>query len=138
MIPRGRTGQVYRTPRRDAHGDPVDENGNVIRLRERGSTLPFTPPVSLGSSSTYVGEVKGILMGGLSASPSLSRQESSDTTGQIGIPNKNLIKVQFGDRIVIDGVKYKVTSRGRWDYPNSMSGTRPEYHWVSVAGTEDG
>ena len=123
MTQSGRPGKVYRTPLRNRNGDPVDADGNVIRV---------------GADGTYVGEVKGILMGGLSASPSLSRQESSDTSGQIGIPNKNLIKVQFGDRIVIDGVKYKVTSRGRWDYPNSMSGTRPEYHWVSVAGTEDG
>ena len=121
-MPRGRPGDVYRAVHgRNKHGDPIDDEGNVVRP-EKDGTL-------------FVGEVKGILMGGLSASPGLARQESSNTTGQIGVPNKNAIKVQFGDRIVIDGVKYKVTSPPRWDYENSMSTTRPVYHWVSVEGT---
>ncbi|QSM01069.1 head-to-tail stopper [Mycobacterium phage Nanosmite] len=120
MIPRGRKGFVYRAPKRNHNGDPVDDDGNVIRV---------------GADGTKLGEVKGILMGGLSASPSMGRQESSNTSGQIGIPNKNVIKVQFGDRIVIDGVKYRVVSTGMWDYPNSMSGTKPEYHWVQVEGS---
>ncbi|ASR75871.1 head-tail connector protein [Mycobacterium phage Aziz] len=122
MMPRGRPGRVYRVPQRNEHGDPIDSDGNVIRV---------------GKLGTELGEVRGIIMGGLSASPSLARQESSNTSGQIGIPNKNLIKVQFGDRIVIDSVVYKVTSAPRWDYENSMSGTKPQYHWVQVDGTVD-
>ncbi|AER26073.1 head-to-tail stopper [Mycobacterium phage Skinny] len=122
MIRGGRTGKVYRTPQRNAHGDAIDAQGNVIRV---------------GANGTELGEVKGIIMGGLSASPALARGEYSSTESQIGIPNKNAIKVKFGDRILIDGVLYKVVSAPMWDYSNSLSGTKPEYHWVRVEGTVD-
>ncbi|QNJ56828.1 head-to-tail stopper [Mycobacterium phage Reindeer] len=122
MIGGGRTGTVFRTPLRNEHGDAVDEDGKVIRV---------------GANGTELGKVKGIVMGGLSASPSLARGEFSNTAGQIGIPNKNSIKVKFGDRILIDGVLFKVVSAPLWDYANSMSGTGPEFHWVRVEGTVD-
>lgn len=119
----GATGKVYRAPLRNAHGDPVDQNGNVVR------------PTSNG---LLVGEIKNILMGGVSASPSLQRQDSSNTSGQIGIPNKkNQIKVQFNDRLIIDGVTYRVVSQPLWTYRNSLSGTKPKYTWLQVEGTVD-
>lgn len=121
MIRSGRPGKVYRAVHgRNANGDPVDANGKVVRPE---------------ASGTYVGDLKGILMGGISASVSMSRQESSDTTGQIGIPNENPVRAQFGDRILIDGQMYKVTSPDRWNYPNSMSSTKPMYTWVNVEAT---
>lgn len=123
MTQRGATGVVYRTPMRDPNGDPIDENGNVVR------------PGSLGS---LVGTITGIIVGGLSASPSMQRQETSDTTGQIGIPNKDPIKVKFGDRILIDGTVFRVTSRPLWTYSNQRTGTKPEFTWVQVEGTTGG
>lgn len=123
MSKRGATGEVYRAPKRNAHGDPVDDQGNVIRV---------------GADGTKVGSIEGILMGGMSASLSMRRQESSNTTGQIGIPiRKNPIKVQFGDMIVIDGVKFRVTQKPIWTYANTMSGTKPKYTWVQVEGKVD-
>lgn len=122
MIRTGRPGELFRPSAygKNSHGDPVDADGKIVR------------PTDLGIK---VGDIKGILIGGLSASPSMSRQESSNTTGQLGIPNRQPLKVGFGDRLKIDGVTYKVTSPRRWDYPQSMSGTQPVYHWVSVEGT---
>lgn len=122
MIRTGRPGELFRPSAysKNAHGDPVDADGKIVR------------PTDLGLK---IGNIEGILMGGLSASPSMSRQESSDTSGQLGIPNNQPLKVGLGDRLVIDGATYKVTSPRRWDYPQSMSGTKPVYHWVSVAAT---
>jgi hypothetical protein len=113
-------GNVYRAPARNAHGDAIDADGNVIRLSD-GVAL--------------VGEINGIVMGGQSALPSRGRQESSDTSGQVGIPNTNAIKVQFGDRIEIDGVTYKVTSRPQWDYAHSLTGSPPSHYWLHVEST---
>lgn len=122
MIRRGSlSAKVYRAVHsRDPHGDPIDTDGNVIRLE---------------GNDGYIGTVHGLIMGGQAPYSQLDRQESSNTTGQIGIPNKNTIKVQFGDRLVVNGVKYKVTSKGMWDYPQLMSGTPPEFHWVTVDAT---
>lgn len=122
MIRRGSlSAKVYRAVHsRDPHGDPIDADGNVTRLE---------------GNDGYIGTVYGLIMGGQAPYSQLDRQESSNTTGQIGIPNKNTIKVQFGDRLVVNGVKYKVTSKGMWDYPQLMSGTRPEFHWVTVDAT---
>lgn len=124
MIRGGRPGKVFRAPKRDRHGDPVDLDGNPVDMNSDGQA--------------FVGVVRGVVMGGLSASPSLRQGEASDTSGQIGIPNENPFKVRFGDRILIDSVSYKVTSRPRWDYAQSMSGTRPQMHWVSVEARTDG
>ncbi|SKY04087.1 Uncharacterised protein [Mycobacteroides abscessus subsp. massiliense] len=122
MIRRGSlSAKVYRAVHsRDEHGDPIDEHGNVIRLE---------------GDDGCIGTVYGLIMGGQAPFSSLDRQESSNTTGQIGIPNKNAIKVKFGDRLVINEMKYKVTSTGMWDYPQLMTGTPPEYHWVTVDAT---
>jgi hypothetical protein len=118
---RGATGIVYRAPLRDRNGDPVDENGK---------------PVRVGAAGTKVGTITGIIMGGGSASPSLAQQDSSNTTGQIGIPNRhNAIQVQFNDQILIDGVTYRVISNRLWTQANTMTGTKPKYTWVEVEGT---
>lgn len=122
MIPRGATGLLYRPYQVnfDRNGDPVDADGNVTRQE---------------SPDTFVGTLYGILTGGPSASTALARGEFSDTTGKFGIPTQNAYKVQFGDRLVIDGITYRVTERPDWDYPNSMSGTPPDYAWVTVEDT---
>lgn len=126
MIRGGVPAQVFRMqPRQyNRNGDPVDSHGNVVRATDDGF---------------HVGDLKGVRMGGQSASQALQRRgESSDTSGQIGIPLANTIKVQYDDQLLIDGVRYKVTSRPNWTWPQSMSGTKPEFAWVSVEATIDG
>lgn len=124
MIPDGAPGLLYR-PRAaqiDRNGDSV-VGGQVVR------------PTSPG---TYIGPLKGILMGGPSASTALQRGEYSDTTGKFGIPLANPYRVQYDDRIVIGDATWRVTSRPDWDFPNSMSGTKPTYAWVAVEETGSG
>lgn len=120
MTGAGAVGDVYRAPLRNENGDPVDDDGNVVRSTNSG---------------LKVGTLTGITLGGLSASPSLARQDSSNTSGQIGIDNRNTFKVQLNDRILINGDWYKVVSPPRWDYPNSLSTTKPKCHWVQVEAT---
>jgi hypothetical protein len=112
-------GQVYRVPSRDAHGDRVVD----------GKVVHPTDGVAL------VGSINGIIMGGQSVTPSRGRQESSDTTGQIGCPTTEVVHLQFGDRIDIGGVRYKVTSRAAWDYPSALTGSSFGYAWFDVEST---
>jgi hypothetical protein len=112
-------GTVYRATARNAHGDAIDSDGNVTRL----------------DGDTLVGTVTGLVMGGQSVAVSRGRQESSDTSGQIGIPTTNTVHVQFGDRVDIDGVRYKVTSRPEWNYPSSLTGTSFGRYWLHVEAT---
>lgn len=131
MMPRGAKGLLYRPfasasgqRRYDRNGDPIDSDGNVVRATSPG---------------TFIGELRGILMGGPSASANMrERGEDADTTGKFGIPLANQTPVKFNDRIVIGEETYKVTSRPDWAYPNSITGTKPTYAWVSVEATTSG
>lgn len=101
---------VYRAPGRNAHGDPVDADGNVVRPTADG---------------LLVGVIKNVMVG------SLAVGDPGQQT--IGIPNvKRQVQVQFGDRLVINGVKYQVDSGQQWNYPHSLTSTRPKYFWVEV------
>jgi hypothetical protein len=125
MMPRGLTGKVYRAQfGRNDDGDPIDADGNVIRIED---------------GAGYVGDIYGVLMGGPSASPALGRQETSNTSGQIGIPiHKRNVAVQFGDRLIIEDVRYRVVSRPKWNHPQTLTGTKAAYMWVDVDATVDG
>jgi hypothetical protein len=112
-------GTVYRAAARNAHGDPVDTKGNVTRL----------------DGDNLVGTVTGLVMGGQSVVQSGGRQESSDTSGQIGVPTASTVRIQFGDRVDIDGVRYQVTSRPEWDHASSLTGTTFGHYWVRVTAT---
>lgn len=115
-----RVGRIFRAPKRDRHGDPVDSSDNPVDMRD---------PEGLA----FVGELKDIIMGGISASPSKGRQETSDTSGQIGCRTDLEPKVMFGDRIEIDGVRYQVTSQPEWGFGHSFSGsTFFNRYWVDV------
>lgn len=116
---RGQTAKVFRAPNRDRHGDPIDLAGNPVDMMD-------------DEGNAYVGEIKRIVMGGLSASPKMARGESSDTRGMIGCPSKASVKLKFGDRVEINDVRYRVISRPEWDYPQSLTGTRFGYYWIDV------
>lgn len=114
---------VYRAPGRNEHGDPVDANGKVVRPTDNG---------------LLVGVIDDVIFGGLSASPALARGEFSDSTGQLGIPNRQKIQLQYGDRLIIDETEYRVVSRPRWNYGSRSMNTKPDYHWVQIDGTTGG
>lgn len=118
---KGRTGRVFRAPLRDRHGDPVDVDGNPVDMLD-------------ADGNAFVGEVKRIIIGGMSASPTMGREESSDTRGMIGVPRKQAVAIQFGDRVEIGDVRYRVVSNPEWDYAHDMTGTDFGYYWLSVEG----
>lgn len=118
---KGQTGLVFRAPLRDRHGDPIDEDGKPVDMLD-------------DEGNAFVGEISRIVMGGLSASPKMAREESSDTRGMIGCPRKSKVKLQFGDRIDINGVRYRVISKPEWDYRHFLTGTDFGYYWVDVEG----
>ena len=104
----GITGEVYRFER-DWRGDPVN---------------PDDP-------TNHLGTISGIVFGGRSVSARDGREERSDTTGQIGCPRDG-IKLQAGDRIVIDGIRYDVVGPRLWDYPSNLTGFVFPLYFIEV------
>lgn len=119
---RGQTALVFRAPLRDRHGDAIDADGNPVDMLDE-------------EGNAFVGRISKIVMGGMSASPSRSREESSDTRGMIGCPRRAAVKLKFGDRVEINGVRYRVISKPEWDYRSSLTGTDFGYYWVDIEGT---
>ena len=113
--------QVFRAPNRDRHGDPIDVDGNPVDMLDE-------------EGNAFVGEIKGIIMGGLSASPTMKGEESTDTRGQIGCPTKSSIVLKVGDRVEINNVRYRVISNPEWNYPSYLTGTKPTHYWLDVEG----
>lgn len=110
---------VYRAPKRDTNGDPVDDFGNVIRI---------------GSTGTLVGTLDAII-GGQSIATVNTRADVASTEGQIGVPTDTAIALEHGDTVVTeDGTRYRVNGPGFWGRPHSLTGS-PEtarYRWHHV------
>lgn len=116
----GLSGKVFRAPKRDRYGDPVDDDGNPISMTDE-------------EGLAFIGTLDDIIMGAQSASPSMGRQESSDTTGMIGCRRDLEPKLKLGDRIVINGTRYEVSAKPEWDFGHSFSGsTFFNRYWVDV------
>lgn len=120
----GRSGDVFRAPKRDRHGDPINLDGTPLDMLDE-------------DGNAFVGTITDIVMGGISATKTLSRQESSNTSSMIGCPADQL-RLKLGDRIVIDGDRYEVGAT-EWDHENSITGnavcgTGPARYWVRIGG----
>ncbi|MBB2992358.1 hypothetical protein FHR72_003857 [Mycolicibacterium iranicum] len=102
-------------------------------------------------SRTLLGQLEGCVLGGESASP-MGRNFPGviSTEGQIGIRRQQAsgVIVRQGDYLEIvagsimpgllpitlqlDGSWWKVQSMRQWDFPNTLTGTLPDYYWVDV------
>lgn len=110
---------VYRAPKRDAYGDPVDDNGNVIRI---------------GTDGTLVGTLD-VIIGGQSVGTVNTRGDVASTEGQIGAPTAAAITLEHGDTVVTeDGIRYRVTGPALWGRPHSLTGSTAtaRYRWHTV------
>lgn len=116
----GATGDVFRAPKRNRHGDPIDDDGNPVGITDK-------------EGLAFVGTIDNIVMGSMSATRTVDRQETSDSDGQLGILKSDPTQVRFGDRIVIDGSKYEVRSRPQWAHAHSMTTTNFPRYWVDVS-----
>ncbi|GAB7068763.1 hypothetical protein H7J06_05940 [Mycobacterium hodleri] len=113
------TGTLYRAAALDAYGDPVDSDGNVIRV---------------GSDGTRVGVVHGIVIGGPSWRP--ADGGTVDTTGLIGVPTTEPNQPMHGDRLVLDGIRYTVQGPPQWA-TRGLVDTPTRYRWWAVTATSN-
>lgn len=109
---------LYREPPRNEHGDPVDADGNVVRV----------------GSDAEVGEINGLVMGGPSWRPINDRGDIVNTTGMVGVPVTESHQPRHGDLLVVDGVKFKVQGPPQW-MNRGLVATRPRYHWWTITST---
>jgi hypothetical protein len=122
----GRTGKVFRAPKRDRHGDPINLDGSPVELMDE-------------EGNAFIGTLTDIIMGGQSASRSKLMQETADTSGMLGCRRDLEPKLQLGDRVVIDGIKYEVASTPAqgWDHDHPFTGTNFNRYWVDVKARVD-
>ena len=111
-------GKVFRAPKRDRYGDPVDDDGNPIDMLDEFGLA-------------YVGTIERVIIGGSSWNPRNTRGEVASTEGMIGCPRDG-IKLQHGDRIDIDNVRYSIVGQRQWDYPHSLTGSNFGHYWVKA------
>lgn len=113
---------VYRAPKRDAHGDPVDDNGNPLRLS--------------GDGTTKIGTITGVILGGQSVAAVGTRGDVVSTEGQIGVPTAAAIALEHGDVLQLDnGTRYRITGPQLWGRPHSLTGTPARYAWWQATAT---
>jgi len=115
----GASGDVFRAPKRDRHGDAINLDGSPVGLTDR-------------DGNAFIGTINNIVVGAMSAVRVNDREEASDINGMLGILKTSSPRVQLGDRIVIDGVRYEVRSQPQWTHKHSMSGTDFPRIWVDV------
>lgn len=122
---RGVSADVFRASndtigaKRDRHGDVVDTAGAPVQITDKDGLA-------------FIGTLTNVLMGSISAVRTKDREESADGLGEIGFLQNQAPRVKFGDRLVINGQKYEVTSDPRWGTPHSMTGTVFPRYFVSV------
>lgn len=114
------TGTLYRAPSRDAYGDPIDLDGNVIHV---------------GNIGTEVGTIDGLVIGGPKWQTADARGDVVDTTGLVGIPVAEPAQPQHGDLLVVDGIRYTIQGPPQWAHANTLSGTPSRYRWFTITGT---
>ncbi|OBB57960.1 hypothetical protein A5757_19280 [Mycobacterium sp. 852013-51886_SCH5428379] len=108
---------VYRAPARNAHGDPVDQDGHPIRV---------------GGNGTNVGDIDGAILGGQSVERVSTRGDVVSTEGLIGVPVA-AIALEIGDTLIAeDGTRLKVSGPALWGRPHSLTGAPARYRWHQV------
>lgn len=121
----------------DRNGDPIDADGNVVRVENPHDYLGTLEIVLSDSTSE---PVLPRLTG--SGGGSVDRGEFSDITVVIGAPIGAEILLQHGDRLVITdvgsgGLYYEISGPRRFDTPNSLC---PNWghrvYWISAIATD--
>lgn len=113
---------VYRAPKRDAHGDPVDLDGNPVRLS--------------GDGVAKIGTITGLILGGQSVADVNTRGSVASTEGQVGVPTAAAITLEHDDIVETeDGTRFKVNGPALWGRPHSLTGSAEtaRYRWHEVS-----
>lgn len=115
----GVTGDLFRAPKRNRHGDPVELDGvTPVKVTDK-------------DGNAFVRTLDNIIVAASSDVRSRDHQETSDSTGTLGLIRDSGEKAKYGDRIFIDGVKYEVKTVN-WDTNNPLTGTNFGRYWVDV------
>lgn len=113
------TATVYRAAGRNEYGDPIDNDGNVVRDDD----------VALGTLD--------VIIGGDSGSTRSVTQERSlrgdvvSTSGMIGYRIDSGITLQPNDILAIGGQRLKVIGPSLWPDAHSLSGRPMRFRWCS-------
>jgi hypothetical protein len=111
-------GTLYRPAARDANGDPVDADGNVVRLS--------------GSGVAKVGTVTGIIIGARTVDALPVRGDVVSTEGLIGWPTNSALQPQAGDVLEMDGQRFAISGPRVWGRPHSLTGSPSRYSWITA------
>lgn len=111
-------GTLYRPVARDTNGDPVDADGNVIRLS--------------GDSAAKVGTITGIIIGARTVDELPVRGDVVSTEGLIGWPTNSPLQLQAGDILECDGQRFAISGPRLWGRPHSLTGSPSRYSWITA------
>ncbi len=111
-------GTVYRAPARDEHGDPVDAQGEPVRL--------------YGDGTAKLGIIKGLIFGARTVDSLPVRGDVVSTEGLIGWPVSSLIQLQAGDVLQVDGQRYAISGPVLWGRPHSLTGNPARFRWIKA------
>ncbi|MBI3217595.1 MAG: hypothetical protein HYZ38_27605 [Mycobacterium sp.] len=90
----------------------------------------------IGNFDDYpLGEVTGVILGGVSARSLRGFPGLVETSGQAAFPKDAPITVQPGDRVVISGVAYAVVGPVEWAEPSALTGYDFGYYWLTLEST---
>lgn len=117
--------------KRNRHGDSVDDDGNPVGITDKDGLAfigtiediwlsAITPGAPTVSSSAVLGAP--------------SRQETSDANTTMCIAKGDGPLVKYGDRIVVQGVKFEIKTDANWDDVNPLTGTDFGRYYVSALG----
>jgi len=106
---------VWRAAERDRNGDPVDADGNVIRV---------------GADGTMVGTITGLIVGAQSVTDARARGSVTSTEGMLGVPVDGLA-LKHDDTVVTDtGIRWRVAGPPQWGKRHSLTGSTATARYV--------
>jgi hypothetical protein len=117
------TGTVYRAAQKNEHGDPVDADGNIVRLSGDGATKIGTISVIIGGASGTTRSTQVIQI----------RGDVVSTEGMIGFPADSPIQLEAGDVVETAGQRWAISGPVLWGWgPHSLTGNPPRFRWISA------
>lgn len=113
---------VYRPAARDEHGDPVDENGAIIRLSGDSTARLGTVDVIVGGAS---GNYRTVRDAGM-------RGDVVSTDGMLGFRADGL-QIRSGDIVEAGGQRWEISGPVLWGWgPHALTGRPPRRRWIAA------
>ncbi|MCA2305153.1 hypothetical protein JF770_16435 [Mycobacterium intracellulare] len=121
------TGTVYRPAGRNSDGDPVDADGNVVRL-------------SGDDTNAKIGTINGLIIGGSSGVSRTSEYNVPSLRGDvvaganlIGWPSGDPIGLRAGDVLEVGGQRFSISGPTLFGPTHSITGRPMKYCWISAS-----